>query len=789
MITHFVKVALRALVRHKIYSSLNIIGLALGMACSILILLYVRFELSYDRYHEKADRLYRLATRVEGASYDGIAKLTGPWGLAAKQELPEVEDMTRFVFFGQTLMERGETRLYETGGLYADPAVFSMFSFPFLKGEKTTALVRPNTIVMTRELAERYFGEGDPLGQTIVLNGQTPYTVTGVLDEVPPNSHFSFTFLASMSSLAHPDRDHWIRWNQFYTYLMLKEGTSREVVEAKIPAILQKNMGEQGARYRPFLQPMTEIHLTSNLFREMAPNSNVMYLYVMSAIGLFLLLIGCVNFMNLSTARAAKRGKEVGMRKVTGANRASLAGQFMGESLLMSILALFGAIALVELILPTFNNLVGREISVAWFSDLPLFGALIGITVFVGIVAGSYPAIILSSFQPTEVLKGQWRGSKGALLRKALVVFQFAISAFFLAGSGIVYDQLEFIQTRQLGFNQEQLVVIPIREPSLAFRSSAIKEELLRNPSITGVSITANMPGGNDFGIPCVPEGVPPDQIPPIRIFAVDHDLLPTFQMTMASGRGFSKEIASDTSAAFLINEEAARQLGWENPIGKNIAMRAIGRAAAPVIGVVKDFHFRSLREQIAPLVFFIPPPNWFTTFVVRVNPARTSEALQYLEEKFAAFDPAHPFAYTFFDERFGRLYQAERSIGEMITFFTILAVVIASLGLFGLSAFSAEQRTKEIGVRKVLGSSVTGIVGLLSKDFLKLVLLANVLAWPLVYWAAGWWLESFAYQTELRVWTFVGAGLIGLFIAFVTVSFQCVKAAWANPVEALRYE
>ena len=789
MITHFVKVALRSLMRHKVYSSLNIIGLALGMACSILILLYVRFELSYDRYHENADRLYRLATRVEGASYDGIAKVTGPWGPAVKQELPEVEEIARFVFFGQTLMERGEQRLYETGGLFADPAVFSMFSFPFLKGDKSTALLEPNTMVLTRELAERYFGEDDPFGQTIMVNGDVPYTVTGILDDVPPNSHFTFTFLASMGSLNHPDRDHWVRWNQFYTYLLLKEGASPEVVAAKIPAILQKNMGEQGARYRPFLQPVTEIHLTSNLFREMAPNSNVMYLYVMSAIGLFLLLIGCVNFMNLSTARAANRGKEVGMRKVTGANRLALAGQFMGESLLMSILALFGAVALVELLLPTFNNLVGRHISVAWLSDFPLFGALIGITLFVGIVAGSYPALILSSFKPTEVLKGQWRGSKGVFIRKALVVFQFAISAFFLAGSGIVYDQLEFIQTKQLGFNQEQLVVIPIREPSLAFRSAAIKEELLRNPSITSVSITANMPGGSDFGIPCVPEGVPPDQLPPIRIFAVDHDLLPTFQIPMASGRNFSKVIASDTSAAFLINEEAARQLGWENPIGKNIAMPAIGRAAAPVIGVVKDYHFRSLREQIAPAVFFIPPPNWFSTFVVRVNPARTSEALQYLDEKFAEFDPAHPFAYTFFDEQFGRLYQAERSIGEMITFFTILAVVIASLGLFGLSAFSAEQRTKEIGVRKVLGSSVASIVGLLSRDFLKLVLLANILAWPLVFLAAQWWLGSFAYQTEIRVLTFVGAGLMGLLIAFITVSFQCMKAAWANPVEALRYE
>ncbi|MGH7493749.1 MAG: ABC transporter permease, partial [bacterium] len=682
MLKNYLKIASRNLLKQKGHAFINITGLAVGMACSLLILLYVQNELSYDEYHVNKARIYRLATRTQGASFDGIAKVNGPWGVTAQKEIPEVEEAVRFVIVGQILVSRGEKRFYEEEGLYADSSVFRVFSFPLQQGDARTMLTAPNTMVITRNFAQKYFGEENPVGQSLVLDNQTEYAITGLLDNIPSNSHFTFDFLLSMASLTHPQRESWIQWNQFYTYLLLKQDAMPQTVAAKMPAVLRQGMGEEAAaRYTPFLQPLPDIHLHSHLFREMAPNSDLAYLYIFASVASFILIIAAINFINLSTAQATRRAKEVGVRKVLGSQRRQLVGQFLTEAILLCVLAVVLAISLAEFLLPAFNTMVARNLEITWLQNPLLWIAALGFTVLIGALAGSYPAFALSAYQPVTTLKGQTtRASRKSALRNGLVVFQFALSAFLLMVTGIIYHQAQFIREKNLGFNTEQILTIPIQNPALATNSESVKQELLQHPNIVQVCASANLPGGSDWGIPVQPEGFLPDQVPSLRILAVDADFLGTYEMDVSQGRGFSKERASDQTQAFMINEEAARQLHWTNPLEKMIAMPAVQRERAPVIGVVKDFHFRSLRERIGPLLFFLPPPDWFTVFSVRIRPQNVAETVKFLEEKWLQLDPAHPFTYSFLDERFARLYQSEARLQQMSTYAAGLGLVIACL-------------------------------------------------------------------------------------------------------------
>ena len=789
MLKNYITIALRNLRRHRAFSLINVAGLAVGMACALLIFLYVQDELSYDQHHANKDRLYRLITGRQGASFDGIAKVSGPWGVAARDALPEVEQVTRFRFFGQTLVSRGDARFYESNAFYTDPSVFDVFSFPLRQGDPETALAEPNAVVLTQSIAKKYFGDENPLGQTLTFDGQADFTVTGVMDDVPTNSHFTFPFLVSMASETDSLQYDWVR-TQFYTYLLLGENTAPETVVEKFPAVLASHVGEEAAApFAPRLQKITDIHLHSNLFREMQPNANVAYVYIFSAIALFILLIACINFMNLSTARSAQRAREVGVRKASGARRGALIGQFLGESMLMSGIALVLALALVSLLLPAFNTLTGKALTMDLLANTGFLFGVIGVAVFVGVVSGSYPAFVLSSFTPVTVLKGHAQGGGHATLRKGLVVFQFAISAFLIIAAGVVKNQLTFIQSKNLGFNQEQIVTIPIREQPMRQQYETFKQELLKHPGVVSVTASANLPGGSDFGIPIVPEGVVPDDIPPSRILAVDHDFLTTFEMELATGPGFTTERAGDAVSAFLLNEEAARALGWDDPLSKRIGMPVVGVEMSPVVGVVKDFHFRSMHEEIGPLVFFIPTPNWFSVFSVRVRPDNLDETLALMEQTWTTFEPTHPFTYSFLDQQFAQLHQAEAQVSKLLTYATALAIFIACLGLFGLAAFTAEQRTKEIGIRKVLGASVAGIVLLLSKDFARLVALAFVVAAPVAYFAMTRWLDDFAYRADLSWQVFFLAAALALAVALLTVSYQAVRAAVSDPVKALRYE
>lgn len=788
MFRNHLKIALRMLRRNKIIAFINVLGLAIGLACATLILLYVRHELSYDQYHQQRHHIYRLVTGVQGAAYQAVAKVPGAWGIAAQRDVPEVRRATRFVFFNETLVSRGEKRFYETSGFYADSSVFEVFSFPLIKGNPKTALTRPNTIVVSEGFARKYFGEEEALDQTLRFDGQNEYQVTAVLSNVPTNSHFTFDFLVSMATYANPRRDDW-QWNQYYTYLLLNDGASPETVAAKLPAMLRTHIDEKLAvAYAPSLQPLTDIHLRSNLFREMQANSNITYVYMISAVGFLILVIACINFMNLTTARASIRAKEVGVRKVSGAGRMHLIKQFLSESVLTSFAAAIIAVVGIDLLLPVFNSLTGRQLSFDYFNEKLFLLGFFGLAAIVGVVSGSYPAFVLSSFKPSSTLKGKADGSRGVWLRKSLVVSQFAISALLMIATGIIYDQLEFMQNKKLGFNDAQLVIIPIREDAMREKYETVKRELQQHPDIVSVTASGNLPGGGDWGIPYEPEGIPQERVPPMRELVVDHDFIQTFEMELAAGRAFSRDHPTD-AAAYMINEEAARQLGWSDPIGKLISMPNIQREKAAVIGVLKDFHFRSMREKISPIMFFIPPPDWFNVLSVRIRPENISQTLAFLESTWNELDPNHPFTYTFFDEQFGQLHHAEEQMGELLGAVALLAVLIACMGLFGLAAFTAEHRTKEIGVRKVLGASVGSIVTLLSKDFTRLVLIGFGVAAPVAWYAMNRWLQNFAYRIEIGAGVFIAVGLLALIIAWLTVSFQSIKAALANPVDSLRYE
>lgn len=788
MIYNYIKIAIRNLRKHKSYSIISIGGLTLGLTCSLAILLYVQDELSYDRYHSKKNRIYRLVTGVSNASYEGIAKVHGPWGPTALADLPEVENMARFVIAGQTLFTKDDIKLYENEGLIADSSVFEVFDFKMLQGNELTALKRPDGIVLTQTLAKKYFGDQNPIGKTINLNNQVDAVVTGIVQDVPPNSHFEFSFLVPMSGYEHPQKDSWERWNQFYTYLLLRDQGNANVVSNKFKDLLPNYLDEETASsYSPFLQPITDIHLRSHLFRELSANSDISYLYIFSAIGILILIISSINFVNLTTARALTRAKEVGVRKSSGAIKSQLIIQYLSESIVATLASLMLSGIVLAAILPFFNTLIGKNLSFDSVSPSFFIMAII-LAVLVGLISGGYPAFYLAKQKPAEVLKGKTKISTKQMVRQSLVVIQFAISVFLIVSSLIVFRQLDFIQNKNLGFNPSQLISIPIQSNTLKERFNEIKNELVKNSSIESVSISGGQPGGSDWGIPYAAEGISEDQLPPMRVLAVDHDFVKTFDMQVISGRDFSQEITSDTSA-YIINEEAARQLGWDEPLTKTLSMPAIGRQPAPVIGIVKDFHFRSMKEKIGPVLLFIPPAGWFGMYTVKIKSNQIEEGIKSTEKTFLEFDPQYPFVYSFFDEAYGALYSSEKRLSKMITIFTGIGIFIACLGLFGLAAFMTEQRTKEIGIRKVLGASVRSITIMLTKDLVSLVLVGFIIAAPLGYYIMNQWLNDFAYRITISPDVFAITGASVVTLAWLTISYRIFEAGATNPVDSLRSE
>jgi len=796
MFKNYLKIAFRNLTKHKIYSAINILGLTAGLACFILVGLYVSYESSFDKYHENIDDLYRLvATGGRDDNYEGIAKVTAPWGEAAFDEIPEVRNMTRFIFHGTTLMRYEDKRFFESSGFFADSTVLEMFSFPLIQGDVQTALTKPNSIVIDPDFAERFFGNENPIGKVITVSEETEYTVTGVLEKIPSNSHFTFQFLVSFNTYSHPDMDDWIAWNQFYTYLHLQDGADPGAVEAKMQSILDTNLPEEFTlNSSPTLQPVASIHLTSNLWRELTQNSDISSLYIYGIVGFFILLLACINFVNLMTARATTRLKEVGIRKTIGAGRNALIRQFLGESVIVVLISLIFSIAVVDLLLPAFTDLASTTFERALLFNPINILIILATAAIIGILAGIYPAFVLSAPKPSSILKGVKKVQGNASLRKGLVVFQFTASVALICSTLVMQQQFGYMQSKNLGFDKDQILSIPIRNFDMNSQYETVKDRFSRIPGVRHVSFSGNMPGGSDWGLPYSAEGIPEEDEPSMRVLAVDHDFLETYDMNVIEGRDFSQEYSTDALGAFLLNQEAARQLGWQDDaIGKlmsvDIDPNTLDMQYKPVIGVVEDFHFRSMRETISPLYFFIPPPNWFSRISVKIEAERTQEVLDELQVAWAEFDPVHPLTASFFDEQYGLLHQVEENAAKLVSYLTYVAILIACFGLFGLVAFSAQQRTKEIGIRKVLGSSVPEIVGLLSREYLVLVGLGFLIGAPFSYYWVSSWLSEFAYRVNVDLRTFFAGFAITIFIAMLAVCYQAIKAALANPVDSLKTE
>jgi len=799
MFKNYLTIAFRNLTRQKGYSFINIAGLAIGMACCILILLYIQHELSYDIFHTKANDVYRIAVHGKiGDSPIDWATVTAQVGPLMKNEFPEVVDAVRFQYPDKNVFSYKDKRFFEFAPLYVDHSFFNIFSFRLIKGDAKTALNAPFSLVMTQEMAEKYFGNEDPIGKIVTVNNLENFTVTGIIEKPPTNSHFTFDILASFETLhrtAPQEVDGWVYW-AFQTYLLLQPGANYHDLEAKFNGFVEKHIGKMlqqiGAEHTWYLQPLTSIHLHSHLSCELGTNSDIRYIYAFAAIALFILVIACMNFMNLSTARSANRAKEVGIRKVLGSIRGKLILQFLIESLILAITSLIAALFIVWTVLPYFKSIIGVDMQINKLVIPWLLTGLCFITIFVGIISGSYPAFYLSRFQPAKVLKGDiYRSSKNAWFRGILVVSQFTISIGLIIGTIVIYNQLHYMRTKKLGFQKEQMLVLSLRDDDTQGRAETIKSELLTIDGVLGVCGSDMVPGEYEYGvITCYPESLSHGHGFKIENLAVDEDFLNTYSIDVVAGRGFSKEMTTDQYEAALINETAWRALGWKNPIGKQISdyINPAKPKIRTVIGVVKDFHHKTLHEPIEPTLIDYSP-NFSRRLSLKLSAVNIMRIVKSVEQKWHEIAPNHPFDYFFLDNFYDNLYRNEVNLGRMFQLFTMLAILIGCLGLFGLVSFTAEQRTKEIGIRKILGASLYSIVHLMNKDFIKKILISNLFACPVAYYAMNKWLQNFAYRITIGWWVFIMAGMLALFIVLLTVSYQSIKAALANPAESLRYE
>jgi len=808
MFKNYLKIAIRNVQKHKGYAFINIAGLAIGMACCILIVAYIVTELSYDKYNKNADRIYRIAAEVNMGGFSGLIAVSNtPVGPVLHKDYPEVLNATRIRPLSKRLVKFEDRQFYEDRILYADDSIFDIFTFPMIKGDPKTALVTAYSVVLTEDTAQKYFGHDDPLGKVLKFNNQDDFTVTGVVKNVPKNSHFTFDMLCSFETYFARNKQAGENWFNFdlFTYLLLPENHDYRELEKKFPALIDKYMGKVikalGGELKYFIQPMTSIHLHSHLDNELSGNSNILYIYIFSAIALFILFIACINFMNLATARSATRAKEVGMRKVIGAHKRELIKQFLGESIIYSFFSLLVALILVQFALPLFRSLSGTELGIN-YAEMPwLIPGLLGLVLFVGILAGSYPALFLSSFQPANVLKGSLKsGAASKRFRGVLVVAQFIISVTLIIGTGIIVNQLKYMKNTNLNFDKENVIVVRITDQKIRQSLDFVKNELKKIPGVISVAASSTVPGQGTSVTPFIPEGFTEDSSQLMENMDADHDFIPALGIKIVKGRNFSTEFGTDKKEAVLINETAVRKFGWDNPVGKTIkapegeapeeeGAEGVGVwTIKTVIGVVKDFHLASLHKIIMPL-YISNIPDYLDTISIKINPENTTNTLSLLKEKWKEIDPFRPFEYSFLEETFDSQYRSDERLSKIFASFTVFAIFIACLGLFGLASFMSEQRTKEIGIRKVLGASVPGIAVLLSKNFLKLVIIANIIAWPISYLVMKNWLQNFAYRTNVSLWTFMLTGALSLCIALLTVSYQSVKASLSNPVNAIKYE
>jgi len=798
MFRHYIISTLRTIKRNRSHSFINIAGLVLGLTFFFLISLYIQFELSFDRYHENAGRIFRIARKLpEGHTHGGkteAASMIPAVGPALVEDYPEVVSQVRLVRRRNLLLKRDRNGYMEPEVFFVEPDIFKIFSLPLVQGNARSALSDPDSIILSRSAALKYFGEENPLGKTIRFNQSRDLKVTGILGDMPKNSHFIMDVIIPFETLIASTQWDLTSWSSNFcsTYILLGEGVDPKELEKKLPALYQKHAEAEakpgGYRYcQPFLQALVDIHLHSDLDGEFAPNNSVSNIYIFSTIAFLILLLACINYTSLATARFTLRGKEVGMRKTVGAQRSQLITQFLGESLLFTAIACLLSMAVVQLVLPVFNDLVGRTLN---FTDLvdPVFYLWIPAVIFLtGCCAGIYPALFISSTRPAVVIKNLQFSGTGKL-RSALVVFQFTVSAVLIISAVIVKNQLSHIRNLDVGYSKDQIVVIRLHDANLR-NFDALKSEMKANPHILEVSISDALP--NNIQSQSIPDwpGIPVD-FPHFDIYtaAVDEGYLDVFNLELITGRKFSRDFPTDANGAFIFNQALVEALGWESPLGREFTYwrGETGR----VIGVVKDFNLHSLHKDIEPMYLYYHRNPWSTNCLsVKIRGGNMPETLAFLRSRMKKFSPEYPLDYSFFDDIFDQSYRSEQRLSKMFHIFGFLAVGIACLGLFGLAAFSTEQRSKEVGIRKVLGASTASIFMLLSKTFFKWVLLSNLIAWPIGYLAMRAWLRNFAYRAPMSIWIFFLTAAAALAVALLTVMFQTMKASTTEPIESLRFE
>lgn len=794
MLRNYFIVALRTLWRHRAFSLINILGLAVGLSACFLIFLYVRFESSYDNFHTKADRIYRVVTDVRTPTETGHESgTTGPIAINVKKDFAEVEDAVRLTG-DEFLVHKGDVKFQEKRALLADSTLFNIFDFQLLAGDKKTALIHPMSIVISQSAAKKYFGSTNPIGQQVQLTGAAiNATITGVMKDIPENSQIRADLFISMSSArqiyGRPSADSEWTMHTYFTYLLLKPHTSAKTVESKFPAFMELHDGPQMKRLQMYeilsLEPLRDVYLRSG--RGGYVTGSITNVRIFSIVAAFILLIACVNFINLTTARSTERAKEVGIRKVIGAAKSQLVRQFIGESILISLLAFSVSLLLCSLTLPLFNQLAGKIISPGIFTaPLDIF-CLFALSLGIGILAGFYPSLVLSSFKPVSVLKGSFSsGTRGVLLRKGLVVFQFTISIILIVSTIVVYTQLSYMRNQDLGFSKAQEVII---FTNFDKNKDVFKQSLASIPGVLSSCYSSSVPGKGFVSAYSEVQNKAGDmQKSNIDLCFADFDFIDQYKLKIIAGRAFSRALPTDTGQAMIINESALKMLGYHSPD------EALGRKfdqwgrKGQIIGVVKDFHYLSLQQNIQPLTMRIESWAW-GTISIKVSANHLPSTIKAIESRWTQTIPGRPFEFTFLDEDFNRQYVSEVKFGQLFFNFSVLAIFISCLGLLGLAAYSAIQRTKEIGVRKVLGASISSIVNLLSIDFVKLVFIAFLIASPIAWFTMNTWLKDFAYRIHITWWVFALAGFTSLFIVMLTISFQAIKAAIQNPVKSLRTE
>ena len=793
MLGNYLKITLRNMKRYKAYSLINIAGLAVGIACTIFIFLWVKDELSFDRFHENADRIYRV---VSSTSDDGSpTNANGSFGVgpALKKDFSEVIETVRIRKMGQSVKRYvgfKDKKFYESRFFFAEPTIFTVFNFPLVKGDSTTSLNDPNSIVLTEEMAKKYFGNEDPIGKIIEADPYNDgnlmlFRITGIAKNVPSNSHFHFDFLASYSSLKD-DTDNFSGFYQHFTYVLLNSKSSVESLENKLLGFLHRNW-KKDPWYTISLQPLLDIRLHSRLRSEIEPTGNILYVYLFTAIALFVLMIACINFMNLTTACAVKRAKEVGIRKVVGARKNQLVQQYLGESFLLSIFSALAAICVVILVLPLFNRLTSKEITLISLTNPSFVLGIVAIVLAVGLISGIYPAFFLSAFQPMQSLKSRTGYSfSGTALRKGLVIFQFALSIGIIISTMVVHKQMRYIQSQNLGYDREQILVIPLNK-DLRQNYEGFRNELLKYPGIENISTSSYVPTRGSAHLTFRFEGQEEDlsQV----IYLVDKEFVSTFGLELLAGKNPQHPISKDGTSEFLVSKLTIQEAGYSSPqeaIGKGVNLREY---KGHIVGVVNDINIYSLHQVPYAISYVVTSINNHNYLSIRILPQNIPETIGHIQKTWQEMVPSYPLDYFFLDASFAQMHISDKKMSEIFSIFSILAIFVACMGLFGLATYTAEQKTKEIGVRKILGASASSIYLLLSQEFLKWVALANIIAWPVAYYAMNQWLQNFAFRITIGWEIFLVSGCVALAISLMTVSFQSIKATTTNPADSLRYE